>query len=145
MIHEAQRARHFLNVVSTFSWLLLEILNHYNYGEILVVTHINKKRWSYHKWTLSILTISSRKRVTNKKRSKLLMTMSTDDISVLHTAEVIHFYHKSRKPRHAVLIRHTHHTSKVWLHRDAMRPFKRLPNKLVAAIVPWQAHGTLLL
>ena len=67
--------------------------------------------------------------------SKPLLTVSTADISVLHSAEVVHFHHNSRKsfekfwtqPR-ICADQAQYHTSEVWLHRDAMRPLQRFPN-----------------
>ena len=59
-----------------------------------------------------------------------LLTVSTADISILHSAKVVHFHHKSHKsskelwtqPRCADQAQY--HTTEVWLHRNATTPYK---------------------
>ena len=65
--------------------------------------------------------------------SKPLLTVSTADISVLHSAEVVHFHHNSRKSSEELWIQPCicadqaqYHTPEVWLHRDAMRLLQRI-------------------
>ena len=66
--------------------------------------------------------------------SKPLVTVSTADISVLHSAKVVHFHHNSRKSSEELCTQPRcvdqaqYHTSEVWLHRDATRPLQRFPN-----------------
>ena len=67
--------------------------------------------------------------------SKPLLTVSTVDISVLHSAEVVHFHHNSRKSPEELWTQPRiradqaqYHTSEVWLHRDATRPLQKFSN-----------------
>jgi hypothetical protein len=63
--------------------------------------------------------------------SRPLLTVSTADWLVLHSAEVAHFHHSSRRSfeeiwtNHACANQAQNHTSEVWLHRDATRPLQR--------------------
>jgi hypothetical protein len=51
---------------------------------------------------------------------------------VLHSAEVVHFHHKSRKSLEELWTQPcdvgqaSYHTTKVWLHKDATRPLQRV-------------------
>jgi hypothetical protein len=63
--------------------------------------------------------------------SRTLLTVSTADRSVLHSAEVAHFQNSSRKSSEELWTQlrmcwqAQYHTSEVWLHRDAMKPLQR--------------------
>jgi hypothetical protein len=63
--------------------------------------------------------------------SKPFLTVSTTDRSVLHSAEVLHFHHSSRKSSEEFWTQPcdadqaSYHTSEVWLHRDATKPLQR--------------------
>jgi hypothetical protein len=63
--------------------------------------------------------------------SRPLLTVSTADRSILHSAKVVHFHHSSRKSSEELWTQHTcadhaqYHTSEVWLHRDATKPLQR--------------------
>ena len=67
--------------------------------------------------------------------SKPLITASTTDILVLHSAEIVHFTHKSRKSSEELWTQSRcadqaqYYTFEVWLHRDATRPLQRFPSK----------------
>jgi hypothetical protein len=81
---------------------------------------------------------NNRKSILNPSLSSLiirgsrpLLTVSTADRSVLHSAEVAHFHHSSRKSSEELRTQPRmcwsaqYHTSEVWLHRDAMKPLQR--------------------
>ena len=83
------------------------------------------------------------------------MTVSTANRLVLHSAEVVHFTHKSRKSSEELWTQPcdadqaSYHTAEVWLHRDATRPLQSFPNSVathkvtsqtVAYEVPQQYH-----
>jgi hypothetical protein len=63
--------------------------------------------------------------------SRPLLTVSTADRSVLHSAEVVHFHHSSRKSSEELWTppcdadQASYHTPEVWLHRDATKPLQR--------------------
>jgi hypothetical protein len=56
------------------------------------------------------------------------MIVSKTYITVLHSTEVTHLYHKSHKslenfaPNHACAGQAQYHTTEVWWHRDPTRP-----------------------
>jgi hypothetical protein len=114
-----------LNFIST--WLLIK----YKY----IPTHIKHKGKIHHKNMARITRehdLSPSSSSIIMWGSRPLLTMSTANRFVLHSAEVVHFHHKSCKNSEELWTQPcdagqaSYHTTDVWLHRDAMKPLKRV-------------------
>jgi hypothetical protein len=119
------------NFISTWLLIKYKFIPTHNYHK-----EIDKIRHKYMASMTRVHNLSPSSSLVIMWGSWLLLTMSTANRLVLHSAEVVHFHHKQRKSSKELWTQPCdtdqapYHTTDVWLHRDATRPLQRFPSKL---------------